>query len=350
MAGGKGERFWPRSRNSWPKQLQKVYSNQTLLDETIDRALRLTKLEHIYIGCNAELKKAILKSHQRIRPQQFIVEPQGRNTAPIIALAALHFEKKYTDCIQVILSADHYIAPLQEFQQSLARAIKLASGGRLVTLGVRPSRPETGYGYIQKGRALSGFDFAYHIKSFREKPDLKTAMGYLRKAEHYFWNSGIFIWRTSDILKEFEKHADEIIAPLQAAFQSPSRLKKVFPEIPALPVDIAIMEKSKNLAMVPAGFVWDDVGAWTALQRVLPCDPDNNVILGTGKPNQLQVLESSSNTVVSARPLVALLGVNDLVVVEEDDVLFISQKLSLDKIKKFMAQMKTNPALQKYFR
>lgn len=349
MAGGKGERFWPRSRNSNPKQLQKVYSNKTLLDETIDRALKVTSLDRIFIGCNAELKKVTLKSHKRLKPSQFVVEPEGKNTAPIVALAAIIFEKKFPGSIHIVLSADHYIYTLDGFKKTIQTAIEVARSGWLVTIGVPPNRPETGYGYIQTGKKIDSLK-ACKITSFKEKPNIKTAKQYLDNKGSYLWNSGIFIWEGKRIVEEFDLHAPKIIDLVRKGQASKSELAQAFSIIPADPVDTAIMEKTKKLAVVKAGFIWDDVGSWTSLERISNNDKSGNAYFTNHKKSSLAVHSSKNNIVVSSKPLVALLGMEDTIVVEEDDVLFIAKRNHLDDIKKFMQEMKSKAALQKFFR
>lgn len=341
MAGGKGERFWPRSTASHPKQLQKIYSRRTLLEETVRRARLVAPAEHIYVGCNQSLKSTIQKIHPEL-DLRFVVEPSGRNTAPIIALAALQLQKKHPGATMVVMSADHYIDPPAEFKETLKTAISAAKDGKLVTLGIVPTRPDSGYGYIQKGpSSQSG---VFDVKSFKEKPDHRTALEYLKNG--YLWNSGIFLWSLDTILEEYRNHAPAIIGPLEKA-KTAGDLKKAFPKVPELPVDIAIMEKSRRASVVPARFHWDDVGSWTALERIV--EPAEKGITLVGPENQQLVQKESSNSVVvSNSKLVAMLGVEDLIVVEEDDVLFVASRESLGRIKELLKAMKQNPALQKY--
>lgn len=348
MAGGKGERFWPRSRGSHPKQLQKVYSDKTLLQETIDRAKLITDADRIYIGCNEELKKATLKSH-KLKSWQFVVEPQGRNTAPIIALAALHFEREYPGATHVVLSADHYISPPEGFRRTLDRALQSAADGWLVTLGVRPTRPETGYGYIHCADKLNDSP-AHKIESFVEKPDADRAREYLNSG-HHFWNSGIFIWRGDRILEEFRQHAADVLDPIEKNYRQQKKLQAVFGEVPDRPVDIAIMEKSRRIAMVPADFVWDDVGAWTSLERIREGDDHGNVVVSRAKKGTKAIARHSHRNILAVdKPLVALLGVEDLILVEEEDALFVASRKEIGGIKELLAAMRQNPSLQKYLK
>ena len=348
LAGGKGERFWPRSREKTPKQMQKVYSGKTLLDETLLRAKKITTISRIYIGCNEALKQAILATHKGITEENFVVEPEGKNTAPIIALAALQLEEKHPGAIQVILSADHFISTLDEFKKTVKKAVKAAEEGFLVTLGVRPSRPEIGYGYIEsEGKSSHGY---HKIASFREKPGMSVALEYLENG-NYYWNSGIFIWSGKSILEEFNLYAKNIIDPIHSALnkKKESALKKAFKGLKSDPVDIAILEKSKRIVMIPASFVWDDVGSWLSLERICPADENKNVFV-KGSPGSHMYAKNSSGNIVSSTSegLVALLGVKDLIVVEDRDVFFISTRERSGQIKELIADLRKNHALQKF--
>jgi len=343
LAGGKGERFWPRSRESSPKQLQKVYSNKTLLRETIDRALSLTDISRIYIGTNNELKKSILKIEKKFPKNNFIIEPEGKNTAPIIALASLIFQKKYGDPIQVVLSADAYVNPLKEFTLNLKEAIYTAKEDNLVLLGVKPNRPEIGYGYISIGRDLSS---GSKVSSFHEKPDLKNAIKFLKK-KNFFWNPGIFVWKNSVILSEFEKYAPYIINPLKKSFPfKGGELQIVFNHLPTEAIDTAIMEKSSRIVMIKSTFQWDDVGSWVSLERVIQGDHNNNYHIG----NKSYHFKSNGNISSSSKEMVVFLGVNDLILVEEDDVILLSSKKGIGDIKLLLSEFKKNKDLQKYLK
>lgn len=345
MAGGKGERFWPRSTRSSPKQLQKIYSNKTLLQETIDRARKLTSADRIFIGCNPSLKKAIQRDH-RVADENFILEPEGRNTAPIVALAALHLEDRFPGSVHVVLSADHFIQPIERFVESMKKAMDLARDGLLVTCGVVPSRPDPGYGYIQPDTRAK-LDGGWRIAQFHEKPDAERARSYVQQG--FLWNSGIFIWAGRSILAEFDRHAPDIIVPLREAYRRPGALKRVFSTIPDRPIDVAIMEKSDRRAVISAAFQWDDVGSWLALERIYAdrADSHGNILIGDGIPT---VSEGATGNIIvpGSRRLVALLGVSDLVCVETDTVLLIASRGRLDGIKRLLAQLKEKAALQRF--
>lgn len=342
LAGGKGERFWPRSRTHSPKQLKSIYSKKSLLKETIQRALTITNLENIYIGTNAVLKKAILDQEKEFPKENFIIEPEGKNTAPIIALASLYFQRKFHDPIQVVLSSDAYISPIQEFKKNILVGIQEAAKGNLVLLGVPPTRPETGYGYISVHKETNGI---YEVKKFVEKPNLKDALKYIKKS-NFYWNPGIFIWKTSTILKELERHAPEVYLPLKVRFpfKNLGDLSDAYKILPSLPIDIAVLEKSNSIRMVRASFQWDDVGSWLSLERILP--ERNNHCYHQGK----EVFYFNSKEIISSvsKDLVVFMNVQDLVVVEEEDVLMVASKSNIGDIKNMLAEIRKNPSLQKY--
>ncbi|MEM7183340.1 MAG: sugar phosphate nucleotidyltransferase [Spirochaetota bacterium] len=341
LAGGIGERFWPRSRKSLPKQLLKVYSNKTLLKETLTRALTITSIDRIFIGTNAPLKKVILEQEKNFPEKNFIIEPEGKNTAPIIALASLYFQKKFKDPVQVVLSADAFINPNKEFTACVKAGI-LEAKEHLVLLGVKPNRPETGYGYISVGKpTYTGFE----VKSFFEKPDIKTAKKYIKRKTMY-WNPGIFIWKTSILLEEMQKFAPYILHPLQKSFpfKRMGELAATFKKIPSEPIDKALMEKCTNIRMVKATFSWDDVGSWLSLARVIPEEEDGNYHVG----KNVVYHRAEGNISSVKKNLIAFLGVDNLIVVEEDDVLLVTSQEGVQDMKVLISKLKKNRSLQKY--
>ncbi|GBF50304.1 mannose-1-phosphate guanylyltransferase [Leptospira ryugenii] len=340
MAGGKGERFWPRSRTNSPKQLQKVYSSKTLLRETIDRALTITSMDRIFIGTNANLKQEILKKDPKFPANNFIIEPEGKNTAPIIALSALYFQKKFGNPNLVVLSADAFIDPIKEFTNTIKQALYETEHG-MVLLGIKPNRPEIGYGYISAGKATEA---GFLVKGFFEKPDYKTALKYIKK-KNFYWNPGIFIFRVETILEEFQKHSPNILQPLASRFpfKNFGDLKTAFALLPSEAIDTAIMEKSTKIRMVEASFQWDDVGSWLSLERILPENQGNH---HQGK--EVFYHKAKGNISSVQKDLIAFLGVQDLIVVEEPDVLFVASRASINDIKSMLASIRKNKVLQKY--
>lgn len=350
MAGGKGERFWPKSTESKPKQLQKIYSNKTLLEETIHRATLLTSKENIFIGCNSDLKKAIQKEI-KIKDKQFIVEPIGKNTAPIVALASLYLEEKFPERIHVVLSADHYISPEQEFKKTIQKAMDLAKMDYLVTCGIIPTRPDTGYGYIQKGESIN--EIGFEVLKFHEKPELSRALEYIKKG--FYWNSGIFIWKGKRIIEEFEKNALEILEPIRNSYKNKKQLQVVFNKISEVPIDIAIMEKAKKIAVVESSFIWDDVGSWLSLERIYlnnadKLDDKQNILL-IPKKADFYSYDSHNNIITTeSEKLYVLMGIENSVIVETEKVFLFAKKEALNNIKEMLKEMKQNTALHKYIK
>ena len=363
LAGGKGERFWPRTSAKQPKPLHKIYSSKTLLEETWQRASSLTSSERIFIGCDLQRKQAILKSHPKIPKSSFIIEPQGRNTAAIIALATLELENRFPKAIHIVLPADHYITSLTAFQISVKKAIQIAQKNFLVLLGVTANHPTSQYGYIHAGKRIADLS-AKQVLAFKEKPTLRTAKKYLQQG-NYFWNSGIFIWDGQSILSEFALHAKQILEPIESALKprknstvrvfnkldsKKQRLSRAFQKIPNLPIDVAILEKSNKLAMVTARFTWNDLGSWDSLDFLKPTinrDINGNLMLVRSK-TKLASLESTGNIIAIDNGLVALLGIENIVAVQGKEVLFLAHRKYLPRLKEFLRQMNKNPSLQKY--
>lgn len=369
LAGGKGERFWPRSNEDTPKQLQKLYSHKTLLEETLSRARMLTDDDRIFIGCTLSMKKKIRNSCKGIRSNSFILEPEGKNTAPIIALACLLLEEKFPDAVQMIFPADHYIAPLPAFHQTMKKAIASARLGFLTTIGIPPTRPETDYGYIQLGKKITLSEKVrkrnrskgvlknkkstkvkshslYQIASFREKPNRSTVSSYLKKGG-FLWNSGIFVWLGKSFLLEMDRLSPKILQPIRSSYHDSHKLASAFSKLPSLPVDQAIMEKSKKGAVVTSSFQWDDTGSWDSLARLIPVDINGNYLVKRGD-SVISAMKSKNNIIAVDEGLVALLGVENLTVVQEKGILFLADRACLSQMKEFLKGMRQNSSLQKY--
>ena len=343
MAGGVGERLWPMSRASKPKQLQKIYSNNSLLKETIQRASQITNVENIFIGTNDFLKGEILKKEPSFPKDNFIIEPEAKNTAAIVALATLKFQERFgSERIQIILSADAFINSTPEFVKTIQVALNQAEKDFLVLLGIKPNRPETDYGYIKinKDKLENG---SYIVENFYEKPDFEKAKAYIQD-ESFFWNPGIFIWKNKVILDELKKHAFHIINPIEKDLSLSDNITKSFSQIPSEPIDKAVLEKTDRIKVVPASFIWDDVGSWNSLERISSLDKDSNCHIGS----EVFYFNSRGNTSISKKSLVTFLGVENLIVVETEDVTLVSHKDSIGNIKKMLQALKKNKTLQKF--
>lgn len=341
MAGGRGERFWPKSRKNMPKQfLSLTNDGKTMIQLTVERILPLVEMEDIYIATNRDYKELVRSQLPGIPEENILCEPVGRNTAPCIGLGAVHMQKKYGDAVMMVLPSDHLIQQTDVFAATLADACEVAQQGEnLVTLGITPTSPETGYGYI-KFRQEGGIGKARAVDRFVEKPDRKTAEGYVASGE-YLWNSGMFIWKVSTILKNIGAFLPETYAGLCRISEAIGTqrqqqiLEAEFSAFVSESIDYGIMEKAKNIFILAGTFDWDDVGSWLAVGRIKTADGQGNVIDGN------VVTVDTRNTIVQGTgKLIALVGLEDLVVVDTEDALLICGKNSTGDIKKVLEQLR----------
>ncbi|MDO9576087.1 MAG: mannose-1-phosphate guanylyltransferase [bacterium] len=343
LAGGRGERFWPKSRERRPKQFLSLASEKTMLEETVDRILPVVLAENVVIVATSELGNMVRSLLSGIKESNLLLEPFGRNTAPAIAYAASCLHRRDPDAIMICLPADHYIKERKKFTASIERAVSVAKDNWLVTFGITPTRPDTGYGYIEVGEEIE--NGVFRVKSFKEKPTKKRAMEFF-KAKSFLWNSGMFVWKVKTIIDEIKKHAPYIAEKLfnnQNQQLGREELTKAYDGLPAISVDYAVMERSQRTAVLKGDFIWDDVGSWLSLERLLGKDKNGNTIVGEA------FLKDSSNCIVSnEKGITALLGTSDLVVVNTDDVLFVCKKSHVDRIKKFIEEMGEDEKLKKY--
>jgi mannose-1-phosphate guanylyltransferase len=331
MAGGVGTRFWPRSRRARPKQLLPIAGPASMIRMTVDRLRPLVPSERIWVVTGAEQAAGIRRELPELPANHVLVEPCGRNTAPCIGLAAavLRAEGAGPDERMMVLASDHVIRDEAEFRSVLAACdAHLAERDRLLTLGIRPTRPETGYGYIRRGDAREEFAArGFHVVDrFVEKPDAATAERLVGDGRHA-WNSGMFVWRVERILDELRRHLPEVgmgMDELGRAWGTPAweaRLAAAYPGFPSISIDYAVMEKAADVWMTDVDLGWSDVGSWASLQELRPGDGDGNVL-----PEASLAVESRSNIVEVRGKTVVLLGVSDLIVVEEDDALLICHR------------------------
>ena len=333
LAGGSGSRFWPASTPGRPKQLLPLVSDEPLVVDTVNRALRLVPEERIRILTSKRLTELILEVLPSLGREAFLVEPEARGTGPVLAWAAWEIAKIDPAAVLVSLHADHIIEPEAAFLQLLRDAVGLAQEtGRLFTVSVPPSRPETGYGYIEPGEPLvaPGGVWAFEVGAFHEKPDLETAHRYID--EGHFWNSGIFVWRASAFLDEIRSVAPEIgdLLPL-IDDESPEAF---FAQVPNLTVDVAVLERSTRVASVTATFDWDDVGSWEGLKRSREADSDGNVVVGSG-----HIVDGMRNVIYTEGGTVAMFGVDDLVVVQCGEITLVTTTERAPDLKRLLAQL-----------
>ncbi|MBZ4396156.1 MULTISPECIES: mannose-1-phosphate guanylyltransferase [unclassified Myxococcus] len=346
MAGGSGTRFWPLSRQARPKQFLPLASKLPLITDTAQRLKGLATVKNTFIVCGPLHAKAAAKLVKGLPKPNLLVEPVARNTAPAIALAAVQVAARDPKGVMVVLPSDHHVADVPGFKRVLEQAARIAEGGHIVTLGIQPHRPETGYGYIQVGDALEGGGRA--VKAFKEKPDPQTAQAYVSSGE-YLWNGGIFVFRADVILAAFEQHMPEMKKGLKALREAAGKrtfgavLKKVFPKLPSISIDYGVMEKASNIAVLPGDFGWSDVGSFAAIPEVRPADAHGNVISG-----DLAVVVDCKGCIVLAdkRPL-SVVGLTDVVVVDSGDAVLVVPREKSQDVRKVVEALKARK-LQKY--
>ena len=341
MAGGKGERFWPKSRKNLPKQfLSLTNDGKTMIQLTVERIRPLVALEDIFIATNSDYKQLVKDQLPGLPDENILCEPIGRNTAPCIGLGAVHIAHKYEDALMIVLPSDHLIKCNDLFCQTLESACKAAeSENNLVTIGITPNYPETGYGYIKMDKTKHCGE-ACGVERFVEKPDYELAKEYVSSGE-YFWNSGMFIWKLSSILSNIEKLLPETytgLLEIQNAIRTPQQevtLKRIFPSFESVSIDYGIMEKAENIFIVPGNFGWDDVGSWLAIERIRGMDDQNNTFTG----NVINI-SSRDCTIEAGDKLIAAVGLEHLVVVDTPDATLICDKNKTNDIKKILEQLR----------
>lgn len=325
MAGGSGTRLWPLSRVQRPKQLINVVGAKTLIEEALERARLLTSPDRIYIGTNKDLAAKIQKI-VKLDKRQYLIEPEARNTAPIIAYFTAFLKRNGADDSSgiVILAADHHIEPVEKWAETVKLGLARASE-RIWCMGIKPNRVETGYGYIEAGIEVA--PRMYAIAGFREKPDYQTANHYLTTERHY-WNSGMFIFSLGRIREDLRIYQSEMLKLADLCAESAANLAKNFPKMQNISIDYALMEKTKKIGLIQANFLWDDVGSFEALGRIYRADENGNHVI-SGKV----ISHRAKGNIVKTQLTVALLGLENCVLVEDNGVLLIAKRDALPEIK-----------------
>jgi len=344
MAGGAGTRLWPISRERLPKTALALYSNQSMFQITVERLAPLFSPQQIIVVAGAEHVAVLAEQVPEIPAENYILEPEGRGTAPAIALAAIHIITRDPQASMAVLTADHFIGKPKIFRQALAAALTVAQSDYLVTLGITPNSPSTEYGYIEQGEHfmnIDGFE-VLKAKRFVEKPDLNTAQAML-EAGNYCWNSGMFIWKVSTILKAFETFMPQLYQQVLALRQTIGTkayidtLAQVWPGIKKQTIDYGIMEKAERVAVLPVDIQWADVGNWASLRQLLPQDEHGNAIRG-----EAMLLDCQNNLVFADKRLIAAIGLEDLVVVDTPDALLICHKDRVQEVRQVVERLKDN--------
>lgn len=351
MAGGSGTRFWPLSRHLFPKQLLRIGGEHTLIQQTMRRVTGCAPATNVLISTNAaqaDLIRGQLADWKEDLTNGFILEPEGRNTAPAIALAAIEVMDRDPDGLMLVVPADHVVTGQRDFETAVQLASQLAEKGYLVTFGIKPIRPETGYGYIKpKHRVLLGKRGklrGYLVQRFVEKPNAVKAAQYVKRGG-YFWNSGMFVWRAATVLEEIGRHQPTIMAAMEQIKKlrmdgAPKQsIDEAYRQIASVSIDTGVMERSSNAAVVPVTFKWSDVGSWGSLDEVAQKDGAGNVITG-----RVIDLESAQSIVYADRRVVATIGLRDMVVVDTPDATLVCPKSRAQDVKKIVEILKQQQA------
>jgi len=332
LAGGVGSRFWPVSTPARPKQLLPLGSERPLLADTVDRILPLVPAERLRILTGEHLAAPILEIVPELGRDALLLEPRARGTAPVLAWAAVELARLDPDAVMISLHADHVIAPDSEFRALLAEVSRRAAvTDRLYTIGIEPTRPETGYGYIQVGAQLGTAPELYEVTDFVEKPDRDTAQEYLLRGG-YLWNSGIFIWRVRTLIDELRRHTPELgeLLPLLEA----GEVAEFFEQAPMLSIDEGLLERSDRVAVARAGFRWDDVGSWDAVARTRRADRRGNVVVGDS-----HLIDCDGCIAWGEDGSVVVFGARDLVVVQASGITFVAPRERTEELKELLRQL-----------
>jgi len=340
LAGGGGTRFWPLSRQSMPKQLLNISGNDIMLNDTIERFGEVIPPGQTVIVTNqAQAPKLEEMMHASVRKENILCEPVSRNTAASILYAAMHIEHHHGESVMVVLPSDHYITDLEPFRRTLEQACEVAEETRkIVTIGIKPTFPSTGYGYIAYD-PKDGSD-AHEVSEFVEKPNYQKAQQYVQ-AGTYLWNSGIFVWTTSVILESFRRYLPRLyntMKPLQDALgtkRAAEALQTVYPQLQSISIDYGILERSDEVLVVPADFGWNDIGTWDALGAIFPPDEQGNIV----KCNHVGI-DTRNSIIYSNCRLITTIGIEDLIIADTDDALLICPKDNAQAVKEMVELLK----------
>jgi len=336
MAGGSGTRLWPFSRKNFPKQFLAIQSEKSLIQTTAERIALFTDPSQVYVVAGEDHRLTIvdhLSKSFRTKYDRLILEPTGRNTAPAIALTVkymLEHEKVPETEVLFFSPSDHIIRPENEFADAVKDALPLAQNN-IVTFGIVPNKPETGYGYVELGESVRGLSYA--VKRFVEKPDLEKATEYLA-AGNYMWNSGMFMFSVKVILEAFDHYAPELAAWIRKS--SYADFLKAYPQVPAISIDYAVMEKAKNIVCRKLSIEWNDIGSWDSYFDLLPKDSDNNAFVG-----DVKAIDTKDSLVIANRKLTTLIGVHDIAVIETEDAILVSDRKKSQDVKEIVQILKS---------
>ncbi|MCL6622772.1 MAG: mannose-1-phosphate guanylyltransferase, partial [Syntrophobacterales bacterium] len=334
LAGGSGTRFWPLSRSQYPKQVLKLLGEESLLQATIARLLPLIPAERLAIVTGAAQEDAIRLelNHREWQGIHLWLEPEGRNTAAAIGLATVYLQDKWPDGVMAVFPADHYIVETEELLAALSYGARWADDGYLVTFGITPHKPETGYGYLELGEPLDPRGKAYHCRRFVEKPNLSQAKEFLAQGR-FLWNSGIFMFRRDVIWEALKRHLPELTAKLAPLANGTGYdLPMIYATLPSISFDYGVMEKAEGVVTIPVQMKWSDLGSWGALYDLFPADPQGNLVLGQNAVD----LGSEGCLFYSQSRLIATLGLKDTIVVDTPDAILICHRDRSQEVKELV--------------
>lgn len=359
MAGGRGERFWPLSREKTPKQLLALLGKKSFLQEAVERVLPLVPAKNIFVITNAAQLPEVKKQLPKIPKENLVAEPMGRDTCAAVTLGAALVGARSTTGVMAVLPADHVIPDAKKFQQVLSDAFDLAAQGQaIVTIGIKPTEPATGYGYIQVGNELPKLPGVktktafFKAEKFVEKPNFETALEYVNSGQ-YRWNAGMFVWSFVTVTNGLEKHQPEMFAACQRWFKvagNSAKLAKVlakeYPEIKKISIDYALMEKAQNVVVADGAFAWNDLGAWNALSRHLKPDAEGNCAVA-----EFIHVDAARNLIFDARTKnktpIAVVGLRDAILVQTDDAVLLAHKSQAQKVKELVKKLGEQAKLKK---
>ena len=339
MAGGIGSRFWPMSTPQCPKQFLDITGcGKTMIQQTLERYDGIIDIDHVWVVTSKNYKDLVLEQLQGINPQHVLLEPCMRNTAPCVSYVSWKIQKEDPEALMVVAPSDHLVLKMNAFKNCINKGFKfLESREAILTMGMKPTEPNTGYGYIEQGNEIFQGERIYKLKSFREKPDLKTAINYLEQGG-FTWNSGMFMWSADVIVEEIRKHNSKIadimdgIEPALFTEKEQEVVNELFPKCPKISIDYAVMEKTDKACVMPAEYGWSDLGTWGSLYSLTPHDDDNNAIIG----NNVKMVESTGCMVrmPNDKPVV-IQGLKDCIVAEHNNTLLICQLSEEQRIKEW---------------
>lgn len=344
MAGGKGTRFWPLSTEDRPKQFLSLINEDTMLQMTVNRIKEIIPMERIFICTGQKYKNLVKEQLPELDERNIIIEPEGRNTAPCIALSALYISRYYKDATMLVLPADHLIKYEGKFRKIVTRGaeyIKL-NDKAILTLGMEPSRPETGYGYIkytQEAYSCGNFSIK-NVERFVEKPDMETAKEYLADGT-YLWNGGMFIWSCNNIIEQIKQYSPMTYEAIKDVSEIDEELiqqylEENYEKTEATSIDYAVLEKSKDVYVIPSNFGWDDVGNWQAIERYREKDSFGNIVIGDAKVDK----DGEDNIIVATKSEVIIDGLNDIYIIESDGKIIVGDKRNISNIKELKGLIK----------